>query len=127
MIDPQELDRLFGIEEAMKGMGLEGLSPQEIRSAMQQKPKGMMSPMSRPGVPPQAGFQGNSMFPNQGGGGMLLPGQQPPPMSAPSLNPMGQPMQGGVNPQFPGQSSMMAQAGGQPGPMGGGMQPMGQP
>ena len=129
MIDQQLFDQLFSIDEALKGMGMkEGMTPQDIQMAVQQRGQkqgmmaapmqGAMAPMPRPGMIPQAGFQGNSMFPNQGGGGILQQGQQPPPMSAPSLNPMGQAMPGGISPQFPGQNQMMAQAGGQPG-MGG--------
>lgn len=121
MISKEQIDKLFGINESMRAMGLEEMTTADIRNIVSKTPLAPMAhgPMNPQGIP-VGGFQGNAMFPNRAGSGLLQAGQQPPPAFAPSLDPRGQLM---GQPQTPPGPQMynstqapvqMAQAGGMP-------------
>lgn len=120
-ITEDQKERLFAMDQTMERLFGQPMKPEELRGIVNQSHGSPLAPRSKPYMLPIAGFQGNSVFPNAAGSGLLRQGQVPPPQSAIPLNEMGQPMQESISPQFPGQQQMMAQANGMPSQMGGAM------
>ena len=91
MINEEHLDKLFDINKNLQAAGMAPLSDEEIR-AWHQKMASLAPSASQmtPNIP-TAGFQGNSMFPNQGGSGIMPSPHMMPPGSNPGF-------QQGINP-----------------------------
>lgn len=105
--DPQAMQGMA--QKLMTGQGttpgLQGQIPQGLQNLAGSPPPGLggtmpeqsmrpqmnsLAPMNRPNMLPMAGFQGNSVFPNEAGGGVLGAGQVRPPLNSPTLSTRGQ-------------------------------------